>query len=72
MDDIVSVLDAIIPQWSGRADLRFTCDTPQVGAIAGHIYYVVQDAWPRELWYPGSEKVEKGNVEGPIRAPRWM
>ena len=44
----------------------------QVGAVAGHTYYFLMDVWPREMWYPGASKVEKGNVEGPIKAPRWL
>ncbi|KAG7528427.1 hypothetical protein FFLO_06173 [Filobasidium floriforme] len=48
------------------------CMGDAVGAVAGHIYYFLMDVWPREMWYPGASKVEKGNVEGPIKAPRWM
>jgi hypothetical protein len=44
----------------------------QVGAVAGHTYYFLMDVWPREMWYPGASRVERGEVQGPIKAPKWM
>lgn len=55
-----------------RRHLHDHASNLKVGAVAGHIYYFLMDVWPREMWYPGASKVEKGNVKGPIKAPRWM
>lgn len=36
----------------------------QVGLIAGHLYYTIQDAWPREMTHPTGKPI--------IAAPRWL
>ncbi|KAJ9099901.1 hypothetical protein QFC21_003906 [Naganishia friedmannii] len=35
-----------------------------VGLVAGHLYYTIQDVWPREMGHPTGK--------GMITAPRWM
>ncbi|KAJ9092989.1 hypothetical protein QFC20_007232 [Naganishia adeliensis] len=35
-----------------------------VGLIAGHLYYTIQDAWPREMTHPTGKPI--------LVAPRWM
>ncbi|KAJ9093482.1 hypothetical protein QFC19_008341 [Naganishia cerealis] len=35
-----------------------------VGLLAGHLYYTIQDVWPREMYHPTGK--------GTIVAPRWI
>ncbi|GHJ89671.1 hypothetical protein NliqN6_6073 [Naganishia liquefaciens] len=35
-----------------------------VGLVAGHLYYTIQDAWPREMTHPTGKPI--------IVAPRWL